>query len=272
MWGVADFIGGTESRRLPVVVVGLITQAIGLVALVCVVAAVGLDRLPLTTVLLGLGAGVLGFAAIWSLYLSLAIGDIARIAPIFATATVIPVFFGLLNNERPTAGQGAGIALAVAGVVMVSLEPREDVRAGRARHRRALLLALLATASIGVLQIVLQKLATDGPFIGPLLIRATTVALFGAIVGARVGADALVSIPGRSAALLVGLGLADAAAVTLFAAATTHGLLVVVAPLAGTFPAVTVLLAMAILGERLRWWQGLGVAAAILGGALVSAA
>jgi drug/metabolite transporter (DMT)-like permease len=57
----------------------------------------------------------------------------------------------------------------------------------------------------------------------------------------------------------------------LYALATLHGQLVIVSVLGSLYPAVTVLLAYRVLGERLGGVQQLGVAATLGGVVLVSA-
>ena len=75
--------------------------------------------------------------------------------------------------------------------------------------------------------------------------------------------------PGRSASSRRS-GRADLAANACFAAATNEGLLSVVSVLASLYPVVTVLLARAVLGERVRRVQGFGIAAALVGVALIA--
>jgi tetratricopeptide (TPR) repeat protein len=64
------------------------------------------------------------------------------------------------------------------------------------------------------------------------------------------------------------VGVLDLAATGLFAVASTEGLLSVVAVVGALYPVATVLLARAVLKERIRRIQGFGVALAFLGVAL----
>jgi drug/metabolite transporter (DMT)-like permease len=71
--------------------------------------------------------------------------------------------------------------------------------------------------------------------------------------------------------LLVGVGIGDTGATLLYAAATTRGLLSVVAVLASLYPVVIVVLARTLLNERIARPQLLGVGVALAGVALISA-
>ena len=62
--------------------------------------------------------------------------------------------------------------------------------------------------------------------------------------------------------------LADTA--VLFAAASTRGLVSVVSVLSSLYPVVTVVLARAVLGERMRRVQVTGIAVAFAGIALIA--
>lgn len=252
-------------------VVGLFSQATGLLALAAMLVVSGIPDVSLGTVGFAIGAGVLEFVAISCLYFSLAIGDMSRVAPIFATSTVIPVLFGLASGEHPTFGQTAGVVLAITGAVLVSIEPRQSSVGTATRSLTPVLFAFAAAAAIGILTIVLQQLSEDGALIGPFFIRLGACVLFAVAVAARTHRHEVMAMCQRTRLTLGGIGLADAAGFALFTAATIYGPLIVTAPLAGTFPAVTVVLAMALLGERLQCWQRLGVAAAVAGGSLIAA-
>jgi drug/metabolite transporter (DMT)-like permease len=70
---------------------------------------------------------------------------------------------------------------------------------------------------------------------------------------------------------LLAIGILDVLANSLFAVATNHGLLALVAVAGSLYSAVTVLLARFVLGERLGAAQRAGVALAIAGVALIAA-
>jgi drug/metabolite transporter (DMT)-like permease len=101
------------------------------------------------------------------------------------------------------------------------------------------------------------------------------------LVGARVGplvtltAGALafrahVRVPRSALAAAAAVGLLDVGANALFALASGHGLLALVAVLGSLYPVMTVLLAHVVLHERLTVVQKAGVALALVGVATIA--
>ena len=70
---------------------------------------------------------------------------------------------------------------------------------------------------------------------------------------------------------IVAVGILDTGANGLFALATTHGYLSLVAVLGSLYPVVTVLLAFGVLRERIAPHQLAGAAATLAGVALIAA-
>ena len=68
-------------------------------------------------------AGLAEAVGVAALYRGLAVGSMSIVAPVAATAPVVPVLAGIALGEPPTAPQGGGIVLAIAGVTMISLVP-----------------------------------------------------------------------------------------------------------------------------------------------------
>jgi drug/metabolite transporter (DMT)-like permease len=80
-----------------------------------------------------------------------------------------------------------------------------------------------------------------------------------------------VGIPRRLLPLILAVGVFDTSANALIGIATTHGSLGIVAVLSSLYPVTTVVLAWALLGERLGAGRRAGGALALAGAALVAA-
>ncbi len=119
-YGAGDFLGGVSAKRAPVAVVVVLSQLCGLPVLAVLVVVFGGD--PTTkTFLLGASAGVVGGLGLSCLYRGLASGRMSVVAPITAVgAATVPVFWGLLQGERPGTVALFGVALALLAVVLIS--------------------------------------------------------------------------------------------------------------------------------------------------------
>ena len=265
-WGVADFGAGWSTRRLPVFVVALAMQASGLVLSAVVLAATGERSPSWAQAGWAVFAALTGVVGLCSFYQGLAVGTMGIVGPISTTAALVPFAYGLARGERPSALQLTGVALAVLGVVGASLEPIPE---GRGRRIGAGVgLALLAACGFGASLIGLSKAAPGGVVWATLIMRAVATPCMLAL--------ALAFTPtrpaGRILPLLVLVGVFDASANFLFAAASTRGLLSVVAVLASLYPVVIVALARILLRERVARPQLAGVVVALAGVALVTSA
>ncbi len=192
-------------------------------------------------------------------YAALGIGTMSIVAPIVATCAIVPVIYGVIDGERPGTLQWIGVIAALAGVMLASREPG----GASANARKALQLALIAALAIGLSLVFLDKAAAHDSLSGVATSRAVAVPVL-AILARNVRA------PLKTLPQLVGIGLLDTGANTMFAIATTGGLLSLVAVLGGLFPVVTVALAYLILHERLQPIQRAGVILALAGIPLIS--
>jgi drug/metabolite transporter (DMT)-like permease len=266
-WGVADFLGGLKSRRFAVLSVMVVSQTVGLAVIAAIVAVRG-EGPPGGDfeVYAGLAA-VAGLIGVASFYRGLAIGAMSVVAPISALAAAIPVTVGVATGDRPSPAQGIGIAVALAGVALVSREAGEEAERGGA-VATGVGLALLSALGFGCFFIGIDK-ASDGDVLWAILAnRMTGVPIL--IVLALVLRPPLP----RSAAdlrVLALIGTLDMGANALFAAAATKGLVSVVAVLGSLYPMVTFALAHVVLGERIQRAQQIGVAGTVAGVALISA-
>jgi drug/metabolite transporter (DMT)-like permease len=270
LWGTSDFLGGTATRRLAAPVVVGVSQAVALLLLVAPAVLLGARPDSLRS---GVAAGLVGVLALGAFYAALAAGTMGVVAPIAALGALLPVAVGLLRGEAPSGLQAAGIAVAVAGVVLAS---GPELTGGASS--RPLLLACAAAVGFGTVAILLAD-GSKGPqgavLVTLLVMRTTSVgALALVLLVARTRGAAAGRLPAGLSAdlpLLAAIGIGDVGANAAFAVATRGALLSVVSVLASLYPVVTVLLARQVHGERLRPVQVVGALATLGGVALLAA-
>ncbi len=258
VWGAADFAGGSLTKRLPTFGVTLISQAAGFAALLVAVAIRG--EIGQRSFALGLCAGVGGGVGLAAFYRALSLGTMSVVSPVAACGAGVPVVIALATGERPSALALVGAVVALSGAVLASVEER---RGESPERSRAIALAVVAAVALGLFIYFLGLGSRDGDPLSTL-------------VGARVGSlsvllvlAAVLRAPLRvsrsSLPAVAAVGLADVAANALFALATGHGLLALVAVLGSLYPVVTVLLAHVLLHERLTRTQKTGITIAMAG-------
>jgi drug/metabolite transporter (DMT)-like permease len=267
-WGLADFLGGLRTRRLTLAAVLLVSQLTGLVTIAVVVAVANLESPAADAVAPALVAGVCQLAGIAALYRALAIGTMSVISPISASgAALLPVIVGLATGERPGALQVAGMTAAFAGVMLATRA--DDSAGGGAPSRQALALGAVAALGFGGFYVGMDAAVAEAePFWALLAARTSAGVVLAAVLlclRPRLGADPA-AVP--SLALI---GLLDVGANACFTLGAETGLLSVVAVLASLYPVGTVVLARALLGERLARLQAAGVTFALAGVALIAA-
>jgi drug/metabolite transporter (DMT)-like permease len=268
-WGVSDFIAGTQSRRIPVLRVLLVSQSLGFVIVTVAVIARGKGPPNFAHLLPAIGGGLAGMAALGTFYRALATGSMSIVAPIAATGVVVPVIGGIAGGDRLAALQVAGIVAATVGVVLASREHGAGAEsAARDATRKTILLSLLSAAGFGCYFLGIRPTARIDVWWALFASRAAaTVALWGATLALRP--------PGRleraSILPLATVGCLDLSATGLYAIAVRHGPLSAVAVASSLYPLATVLLARVVLGERVRRVQELGILAAIAGVAMIAA-
>ncbi|MEV5505475.1 DMT family transporter [Streptomyces orinoci] len=275
LWGLADFGGGLLTRRMPALTVVLVSQLLAVAALGTIVVTTGAWTEAGPQLWFAAAAGVVGPAAMLCFYRALALGPMGVVAPVGALGGVaVPVGLGLAWGERPGLLQVAGIAVAVAGVVLAS----GPGMSGAPVQREALTLTLVAAFGFGTVMALIAEASHSLPglFLALLVQRLCNVLVGGTALYASVrrGSPAL---PGGGwsdirAALpaLAFVGLADVAANGTYNLAANSGPVTVAAVLASLYPVVTALAARGLLSERLRLVQASGAGLALVGSVLLA--
>jgi drug/metabolite transporter (DMT)-like permease len=265
-WGTSDFIGGLQTRRIPVPVVLAVVQGTGLVLVLLIIAATGEPWPGTRAAVLSVVAGAAGIIALGCFYRGLAVGTMSIVAPIGATGVVLPVAVGVATGDALSALVAVGLVVTIGGVVLATREHHDDAQRA-ADARLGVLLALAAAVGFGS-YFVLADSAADASVLWLLaLARLFAVPVLLAIARAR----AMPAPRGHAVPLLLVAGTLDTGATGLYGVATTQGALSIVSVVGSLYPLTTIVLARVLLGERIRPIQRVGVAAALVGVALIAA-
>jgi len=268
-WGLADFFGGLQSRRISALAVLLISQAIALALLAPFVVLLADDAPGADAVGWSVLAGCAGVVALGAFYRGLAVGPMSIVAPVSATGAAVPILVGLAEGERPTAVQVAGMVLALVGIVLAAREPAPSHGHEDTGSRTGIALGFVAAVGFGTFFVGVDRAAetADIPWVMAVARSSSILLVLAAALALRP------ALPRRPAALLplAVIGVLDLGANGLYALATREGLLSIVSVLGSLYPAVTVVLARVVLGERVTRVQEAGVLATLAGVVAISA-
>ena len=252
-YGAADFVGGIGSRRHSAWQIAAVGQAAGAV----VMFAAGLlspGDPAAGDYLWALVAGLGSAAGSIFLYLGLSRGRMGLVAPVSGVgAALLPLLAGLAYGERPGWLVWLGVLAALPGIWLVS-RTNDTQRAANAR--RSLVYGACAGVGFGVLFIALDRISSDAGLL-PLALNqlvGTAATVVAAVALRQVWHPSIDSLGWGSVS-----GVLGAAGTLSFLVATATASLAITGVLASLYPAVTVLLAAAILKERIGPGQRVGI-------------
>ncbi|NLE21652.1 MAG: DMT family transporter [Actinobacteria bacterium] len=266
-WGTSDFLAGLESRRSTAWTAALAGQAVASATLLVLLAVISPARPGLSAVVAPAVGGVVGAFGVLLGYKALALADMSVVSPIIAGAALVPVTWGIASGERPGSLQVLGIGVTLIGIVVISRGGPATGTAGT-RSRAGIAAAVGCALTLGLFLVALDYGGDAGALYTVTVARTAAVLTLAA---AAVVARPAIRLRRRGAPVLLIAGLFIVAANLLFTSAATHGYLSVVGVLGWLNPAVTMVWAAAVLGERLRRSQLVAAALVFSGIVLLTA-
>lgn len=259
-YGSSDFVGGVVSRRTAAWAVAFVVQLTSAIAFLVTAPWVPSAATP-SDMAWGVAAGVGSGVGISFLFRGFAAGRMSVVAPLSAVGSaVIPALTGFALGERLTALVMLGLLVALPGIWLVSRgedapgEPSGS--APRSARDRGVLDGCLAGVGFAMTFIGLDQVA-EGAGLWPLwamqTASAASVPVLALLLGARV-----FPVPRAAWAAWYGGPIGSIGGLSFYLAAS-QGLLTVAAVLTSLYPAVTILLAVLLLHERIGRGQALGL-------------
>ena len=271
LYGSADFLGGLAARRSAVMPVMIFSQLAGSCMLVAVLPLLPPASASIADLLWGAAAGVALTIGLTQLYQALALGKMSLAAPVTAVlAVVFSGCVGVLAGDRLSLSAFAGIALALAAIILISQEgaPKSAPPNDAAHSSPVFPIAVSAGVFIGVFFVALKQSSAASGLL-PLASARLTALVVLALVALSRRSPLRVR---RDAVWLILLGgTLDILANVLYVLAARHGMLTIAATLTSLYPASTIILARLVLGERLRTIQIAGLSCAGIGVVLIGA-
>ena len=267
-WGAADFSGGRATRHTNVLIIGIGAQLVSVLIAVPLVLIQGAPTPSNRLIVIGLAAGFSAGIGLVGVYSALAMGNMARVAPILATSAVGPVVIDVASGEALTAVAIGGIVLAVVGVSMISVERRRDPGATQTKY--LIPLAVVTALALGMALVGIDQVAGHDPSWAILLTKLAGLVTVGTVSVIWFATRPTPSVGAEAIRAVVSIGVLDTAANVAFAWASTLVSLAVVAVIGSMFPAVTVILSVVILRESLSRFQALGAIVTLFGAAVLA--
>ena len=279
-WGTLDIFSALASRRIGSLKVTTGIQLTGAVLVVALALATGTAFPTDPAVIIGgTLVGLAGAGAYLSYFTGLRIGPIAVVSGMVAAYGGLTVVLAvLIRGESLTLVQAVGATVATIGVILTGVAFDGSIRGTRLASPGVgfaiVALVLFATMSIGSdividmaswLEVLLVSRTANA-------IRSTIILVVALTVGRRVAEPLLIGEPGgdlrvdrRVVGFVAFAGLLDVVGLIVF----TYGLEFAetwLVGLASSFgPAVTIVFAVAFLGERLKPIQWVGLAGVLAG-------
>jgi uncharacterized membrane protein len=261
-WGFADFFGPLVSRTIGLLRVLFWAQVGGLLAIALAVAVRGQGPAG-WAVLFAILASLGGMAGLFAYYRGMQEGTMSVVAPIAGISAIVPVIFGIATGDSPSAAQIGGIACALLGVGLASIEHHEGSR----RIAAGVGLALLAAVGFGFYFPWMHAAGKVDFWWASLVFRSTALLLLAAVVAAR---RTPLKLRPRDLVIVFAVGIGDTIGNVLFAASSGHGLVSLTSVLASLYPVVTVMLAATVLHEKVAPMQKAGILLTLTGVVLIS--
>ncbi|HLR99027.1 MAG TPA: DMT family transporter [Mycolicibacillus parakoreensis] len=259
-FGFSDFAGGLASRRIAALRVVLISTPAAAVLLAVIAVAAG-GQITTDAVLWGSLGGISQALGIWWFYAALSAGPIAVVSPVSATVDAsVPVAVGLGLGERPGAVAATGIALALVAVVLISRESGESEPRPHWLTGKVAWLTVGSGLALGLNFVCMDQTPVQSR-LWPLLFARVAASV---LVVAIAAASRNLSAPrGTPLGLALLIAVLDTAANVTMLVALHEAMLSLASVLISLYPAVTVVLAIVLLRERIHRWQVAGMVLAM---------
>jgi drug/metabolite transporter (DMT)-like permease len=264
--GVSDFSAARASRQVHVFTVvrtSVLTSTVLSPLLLLLVES----RFSVRDSLFGAASGIfmiLGLILVYRGYVVSRIGIVAPLSSVLIAA--VPVLWDVVSGSTPAAMSAVGMALGVVAMALTSYAPGHGGSAAS-----GILYGVTSGISFGLAWVLMSGVSNEAGVSSVPVQRIAGLALLFAIWAVR--DDPMVAPAGPARWYSMGAGVAGVVALASLQVAfqSVDGSAAGPVSVASSqFGSITVLLAVVLNRERMRWWQSVGVVATAIAVALIA--
>lgn len=212
-------------------------------------------------------SGLLTSVANMAFYKSLKVGKVSIVMPVASCWAVVTVLISLIFlSQSLTQNRAIGVVLAIAGAVFVSFSWKELKKLKN--HAVGVNYAVIAALAYGVDFVLIDIMANKIGWFFPMLFVGLVTACFLSIYAGISGKD--ISFPKNIWYFIILVGILDTVAYLFYSSSVTTEYGAVMAPIAASSPAVSIILAKIFLKEKIEIHQEIGIVSVIFGLILLS--
>jgi drug/metabolite transporter (DMT)-like permease len=214
--------------------------------------------------LLGALSGLTMITGILLLYRGYSVARMGVVAPMSSVVlTAIPVLVDVARGITPGGLGVVGMIVGVIALVLASYSPE-----GTGSMRSGVVLGVTSGVAFGAAFTLMGEVSTDAGLMPVVIQRGVGLVML--VVLARQLGGPLIAHGRAARRYCVVAGLAAMVAIASLQAAFQRGASGPIAVASSQFASVAVVLSVLFNRERMRWWQGAGVAAAAAGVSLMA--
>lgn len=261
--GASDFFAARSARTTPALTVT--RTAVGVsTALSPLLLLLVESRWVAHDTIIGAVAGLTMITGLMLLYRGYAVARMGIVAPLSSVLlATVPVMWDLLHGVTPSGWVSVGMTMGLAALVLTSYTP-----GGAGSVRLGAVLGVTSGVAFGVAFTLMGEVSKESGLSPVISQRAAGFALLAVIGAVRREPFVAVGAGLRTAAVAGALGLMAIGALQM---AFQRGETGPVSVASSQFATVAVILSVAFNRERMRWWQGFGVATTAVAVALIAA-
>ena len=261
--GASDFFAARSARTTPSLTVTRTAVAVSSALSPLLLLLVD-SRWILHDTVIGALAGLAMITGLMLLYRGYAVARMGIVAPLSSVLlATVPVVWDLVHGVTPSGWASFGMALGLLALVLTSYTP-----GGKGSVRLGAILGITSGVAFGIAFTLMGEVTKESGLSPVVAQRATGFALLAVIGVVRRDPFVAAGVGLRTAVVAGALGLLAIGALQL---AFQRGETGTVSVASSQFATVAVILSVAFNRERMRWWQGIGVAATALAVALIAA-